>query len=142
MSIATKIDEQKENWLQRLAMLIQDIKRWSEERGVSTKQIEITLNDSCTGKYKAPALLIQEEAVRMLLEPIAMSTLNSEGVVDLYLMPSYDDLASIYFRDNQWHVHYMFSNTPTVATISDTPSIPFNQTSFNQVLDEMKRNAD
>ena len=35
----------------------------------------------------------------ILLEPVAPGT---EGVVDLYLMPGYDDIASLYHYSNRW----------------------------------------
>lgn len=102
----------------------------------------MTLNDSRLGKYKAPALLLQEDAIRVLLEPIARFAPGANGVVDLYLMPAYDDIASLYLSDSGWKLHYMFPETPTVATIRDTASKTLTKDSLREVLEEMKRNAD
>ncbi len=53
----------------------------------------------------------------MLLDPVARFTPSAVGVVDLYLMPAYDDIASLYLVVGEWRLHYMFAGTPTVATI-------------------------
>ena len=50
---------------------------------------------------------MQEGTVRIILEPIARSTPGAEGVVDLYLMPAYDDVATLFYEDG-WKLHYPF----------------------------------
>lgn len=134
-------DQLRDDWLHRLSVLIENIQNWAVAIGWTTRKIEVTLSDSELGKYKAPALLLQEDNLRVLLEPIARSAPGAEGVVDLYLMPAYDDIASLYFYDNAWHVHYMFPRTPTVATIRDAEAKPLSLDVLRDVLEAMKENA-
>ncbi len=50
---------------------------------------------------KRPALLMQEgPSAGLILEPIARSAPGADGVVDLYLLPAYDDIASLYFYND------------------------------------------
>ena len=63
----------KEAWLARLTDLVKNVRCWAETLGWATKQIELTRSDSQSGKYKVPALLLQDQDVRILLEPIARS---------------------------------------------------------------------
>jgi hypothetical protein len=56
-------------------------------------------------------------------------------------MPAYDDIASLYFYEADWHVHYMFPGTPTVATIRDSEARPLTMDSLREVLEEMKKHA-
>ncbi len=128
-------------WLARLNQLIRNVRAWAEGMDWATRQIDITLEDSRIGKYKAPALLLQQDVVKVLLEPIASNAPGTEGVVDLYLMPAYDDIASIYYYDGAWHVHYMFPGTPSEGDIRDAPAKLLTKESLQAVLDEMKRNA-
>jgi len=107
----------------------------------STRWIEKSMQDSEIGAYTAPALLMQKETLRILLEPVARTAPGADGVVDLYLMPAYDDMASLYHYDGGWQLHYMFPSEPTVATISDAQSSPLSKETFQAVLDEMKQNA-
>ena len=43
--------------------------------------------------FEIPALYLQKGPIRVLLDPVAYDVPGAEGVVDLYLMPTYDDLA-------------------------------------------------
>ena len=141
MSATSNLDRLRDKWLECLSDLMRRVQSWAAELDWSTRQIEVSLSDSELGKYKAPALLIQEDAIRVLLEPIARSAPGAEGVVDLYLMPAYDDIASLYFYEGDWHVHYMFPGTPTVATVRDAEARPLTMDSLREVLEEMKKNA-
>lgn len=134
-------DQLRDEWLTRLSDLIQTVRTWAGTLGWSTRQIEVTLTDSQIGKYKAPALLLQDDAIRILVEPIARSAPGTEGVVDLYLMPAYDDIASLYHYDHDWHVHYKFPGTPTEATLRDSEAKPLSQETLREVLEAMKQNA-
>lgn len=141
MATGSETDTVRDAWLRRLDDLVRNIRVWSEDLGWSTRVIEVQLNDSQLGKYKAPALLMQDDAVRLLLEPIARSAPGVKGVVDLYLMPSYDDVASLYFLDDSWRVHYPFDATTSQATISDDESPPLTKTLLSCVLTAMKKHA-
>jgi hypothetical protein len=124
-------------WLERLNDLVSSVETWAKEYGWATRRIEKTMKDSILGEYKAPALRIQEDFAQILLEPIARFTPGSEGVVDLYLMPSYDDVASIYFRDGTWNLHYMFTGTASVATLKDANPQAFDKEALHKVVSEM-----
>ncbi|NQU19732.1 MAG: hypothetical protein HQ567_00505 [Candidatus Nealsonbacteria bacterium] len=141
MSNTASPDQLQAEWLDRLSQFMQTVQGWAEARGWSTRQIEVTLEDSQIGKYEAPALLLQENATRVLLEPIARSAPGADGVVDLYLMPAYDDIASLYLYDDAWHVHYMFPGTESVGDIRDAEAKPLTDEALHEVLEEMRKNA-
>ena len=75
------------------------------------------MEDSDIGTYQAPALLLQQDTLRMLLEPIARTAPGADGVVDLYLMPAYDDIATLYFADGKWQLHYTFPDPREAPTL-------------------------
>ena len=89
----------KAGWLDGLAALVESVEGWARELGWSTRRIEKRLDDAEIGSYQAPALIMQEETTRALLDPIGRSTPGSDGVVDLYLMPAFDDVARFYHRE-------------------------------------------
>jgi hypothetical protein len=130
----------KKEWLDRLAALVGSVEGWAQEYGWSTRRIEKKMRDSQIGPYKAPALILQEETTRVLLEPIARSAPGAEGVVDLYRMPAYDDIASLYFSDGEWHVHYMSPGDPVAATPREAEPEPFSKETFRKVIGAMKEN--
>ena len=128
-------------WLTRLSGLINLIKGWAEELDWSTRRIEKKMKDSHLGKYEAPALMMQKDTTRVLLDPIARFAPGADGVVDLYLMPAYDDIASLYFVKGEWLVHYMFPGSSSVATIREAESMPLSKGAFSSVLNEMSKHA-
>jgi hypothetical protein len=135
------IDTIRDAWLSRLNGLVGEVEGWARELGWSTRRIEKKLEDHEIGLHKVPALLLQEETVRVLLDPIARSSPGAEGIVDLYLMPGFDDIASLYFLEDGWHLHYMFPGSPTVASIREADSMPLSKETFEAVLDAMLRHA-
>jgi hypothetical protein len=139
--VVPNADMLRDGWLRRLSDLLKQIEEWAVESGWSTRAIEKRMQDLEIGAYTAPALLMQQDTFRVLVEPIARAAPGAEGVVDLYLLPAYDDIASLYLDDGGWKLHYMFPGTPTVATIREANAEPLSKETFLAVLDEMKQNA-
>src|SRR5208283_5952327 len=96
----------REIWIDRVTALVAQVDQWAKEMGWSTRRLEKRLDDARIGKHRVPALLIRQDTCRALFEPIGRSTPGADGVVDLYLMPAYDDIASHYYYDSQWNLHY------------------------------------
>lgn len=131
----------QQEWEGRLSALISELDTWAQELGWSTRKIDKQLKDSLIGTHRVPALLMQEGTVRVFAEPIARSAPGADGVVDLYLMPAYDDIASLYFVNGDWQLHYMFPESQTVATIRDSEPKPLRKETLWEVLKAMKDNA-
>jgi hypothetical protein len=96
----------KAEWLSRLETLVTEVKTWAEVSGWRTRRIAKTINERRLGTYKAPVLLMEKDAVEVVLNPVARHVPGAGGAVDLYLAPAYDDIASLYFEDDRWVVHY------------------------------------
>ncbi len=131
----------RNEWLSRLSHLVESVQTWAKELGWATRRIEKQLEDSEIGNYRAPALLLQEETTRLLLDPIARSAPGADGIVDLYWMPAYDDIATLYFYDGTWHLHYLFPGTAAEATTGEAESRPLSKETFQEVLEAMRTNA-
>ncbi len=138
-------DAQKETvraeWLGRLSALVDDVQGWARELGWSTRRIDKRMEDSQIGAYEAPALVLQEDLTRALLEPIARSAPGTEGVVDLYLMPAYDDIATLFFYEGGWHLHYQAPATSPAAKVPETEAEPLSKETFRDILEQMKDHA-
>ncbi len=128
-------------WLESLTELVMVVKQWADEMGWATKQISKKISDAEIGEYKAPVLLFQKELIRIALEPISRSTPGGEAVVDLYLLPGYDDIASLYYYRDKWHLHYMQAGSPLVGNIREANAKLLTKLNLRKVLDEMMKNA-
>jgi hypothetical protein len=128
-------------WIDRVRALVSQVEKWAREMGWSTRRIEKGLEDLRIGKHRLPALLMQDETCRILLEPVGRTTPGAEGVVDLYLMPAYDDIASLYYYDDRWNLHYVFDDTKPTATVRETEPLPLSKETLKKVLSEMRQDA-
>jgi hypothetical protein len=128
-------------WLERLLDLVRTVDAWAKELGWATRIVEKPMEDSQIGRFKVPGLLMQEGVDRILLEPIGRSAPGAEGVVDLYLMPAYDDIATLYYYEGRWNLHSASSKTGAVETVREAPSKPLSKDTFREVLDEMRQHA-
>lgn len=97
----------RDECLKRLFDLTRLVRSWAEELDWSTRQIEKRMKDSRLGVYEAPALIMQKGTTRVLLDPVARFAPSSDGVVDLHLMPAYDDIVSLFVVAGEWHPYSM-----------------------------------
>ena len=138
---SSNVVAEQQAWLDRLDGLVTQIEVWAKELDWSTRRITKQMKDSEVGHYSAPALLLQKETTRLLLEPIARSVPGASGVVDLYLMPAYDDIASLCFSDGGWQLHDMSSEASAFETIRKAKPLRLSKTAFRKVVNEMTQNA-
>jgi hypothetical protein len=132
----------REAWIDRVTCLVVQVEQWAREMGWSTRRVEKTLDDARIGKHRVPALLMQQDTFRVLLEPIGRSTPGADGVVDLYLMPAYDDIASLYYYGNRWNVHYnTFRGTSAVVPVPKADAMSLSKETLEKVLAEMRQHA-
>lgn len=137
-----QIDAIKSMWLKRLSDLVSLIETWAKESDWSTRWIEKKLEDSEIGDYLAPALLLQKETARLILDPIGRLTVGgSDGVVDLYLMPGYDDIAKLFYLEDQWHLSFVFPGTSRNPKVLDAEPRPLTHELLDLVLEAMVKNA-
>jgi hypothetical protein len=131
----------RQEWLKKLSSLVAQVATWAHDLDWSTRVVEKSMEDAEIGNYSAPGLLLQWESVRLFLEPVARSVPGTDGIVELYLMPSYDDIAGLYYYGGRWNVHYVFDSDPAVATVREGEAKPLTKSTLSRVLDEMKAHA-
>jgi hypothetical protein len=84
---------------------------------------------------------MQEDLCRVLLEPLGRSSMGAEGIVDLYLMPAYDDIARLLYNGNQWYLHYLFPGGKPAAAVHEAESKPLSKETLAKVLVEMRQHG-
>ncbi len=135
----------RDEWTRAVTQLVADVETWSKAREWPTRRIEKRIDDPQIGEYVVPALLIQVDLVKLLLEPVARFVPGAAGLVDLYRLPEYDDVASVFRRDGGWQVHYTVTgeNVPAQMRAAD-PSLlaaqitqPFTADEFAKLVQMM-----
>jgi hypothetical protein len=131
----------RDDWNQILHELVHKIQEWLPKEEWSSKLIHKDMEDSRLGEYKAPALIMQREFTRIMVEPITRFAPGTDGVVDIYKMPAYDDIASLYRIDDEWKLHYAYRAQQTVAKIREGEGLDLNKENFLRVLNEISGHA-
>lgn len=131
----------RDAWIGLVTALVDQVETWAKEMDWSTRRVEKKIDDNWIGRHRVPALLMQAETCRILLEPVGRSAPGAEGVVDLYLMPAYDDIATLFHYENRWNLHYGSEPASNAADIREAPAIPLSKEALHGVLEEMKQHA-
>jgi len=136
------MSQQRDRFRTLVEGLVQQVGGWVGPHQWVTKPYPKKMRDSDRQVFEIPALFLQKGPVRVLLDPVAYDVPGVEAVVDLYLMPTYDDLASLYFERGDWMIHYPFPPNPMEThSVIETKALPFSEVTINQVLDSIAEHA-
>ena len=125
----------KAEWLDRLNPLVALVKSWGEASGWRTRQVTKPVAEPGLGRYEVPVLLMERGQVEVVLSPVARTAPGTGGVVDLYLMPAYDDVVSFYFEGDRWFIHHAFPPDPTAPrSVIEAERLPLDEGTINRVL--------
>ncbi|HEX4145715.1 MAG TPA: hypothetical protein VHY91_19570 [Pirellulales bacterium] len=130
------IPHRRDQFLSRVADLFQQVKEWAEPHGWTTRPYPKKMRDVDQKVYETSALFLSKGPTRLLLDPVTYDVPGAEGVVDLALMPTYDDAASLYFEDGAWVIHYAFpADSGKRRSAKEAARLSLSETTINQVLD-------
>ena len=136
------MSEQLEQFRRRVEELVARFEGEVDRREWVTRRYPKRLRDDARQVYEVPALYLQKGPTRLLLDPIGYDVPGAEGAADLYLMPTYDPTASVYFEDGQWLIHYAFPADPLVThPVVEAKALPLSAETINQVLDSIAEHA-
>ena len=85
-------------WLDCLNALTSLVKGWAEGASWRTRVVSNPIRDPGLGRYEVPLLLMERDAVQIALNPVSRYVTGADGAVDLYVVPAYDEVASLDFE--------------------------------------------
>jgi hypothetical protein len=130
------------HWQDRLRILMQAVKEWVERAGWRTRTIQKSINDRKLGNHKVPVLLMAKDAIELALNPVSPLVPGAEGAVDLYLVPAYDDIASLYFESGRWMIHYSFSSDSQESrSDTDGEALPLSEETIIRIMNSIASHA-
>ena len=139
---ATATSDRQNRFASLVEGLVKEVAACAEPHEWATKRYAKRMRNGNGEVFEIPALFLQKGPVRILLDPVAYDVPGAEAVVDLYLMPAYDDLASLYFQNDNWTIHYAFPPSPMQThSVIETKALPFSEATLNQVLDSIAEHA-
>ena len=127
-------------WLTALDGLFRDIRTWLDGEEWSFRSVTKNIDDSEAGRYPAPALLMQAGTDRLIADPSSRSRDELAGGVDLYIMPQYDDVATLDFLDGAWTILRRF-DPEEAGGLGRGPAVPLTRESLTDLLARMREHA-
>ena len=136
------MSDERDRFQKRVESLVEQVKGWVEPHEWVTKPYPKRMRDVDRQVFEIPALFLQKGPTRVLLDPVAYDVPGAEGVVDLYLMPTYDDMASLYFEGGRWVIRYAFPTDPMEThSVNETKALALSEDTINLVLDSITAHA-
>ena len=136
------MSEEREQFRRRVEDLVAQFETLVDTREWVTRRYPKRMRDTDGQVFELPSLYLQKGPTRLLLDPTGYAVPGAEGAVDLYQMPDYDPMATVFFEGGEWLIYYAFPPEP-METHSEveTQNFPISVESINKVLDSIAEHA-
>jgi hypothetical protein len=139
---ATGLPREVDDWLELLKGLVDNVEAWAEAAGWETRLTSRDVNEKGVVRYEVPVLVLDRDEIEVSLVPVARKVPGADGLVDFYIMPDFDNVASLYREEGQWFLHYIFHADPLEARSEvETERFPLDEASLNHVLNDIAAHA-
>lgn len=128
--------EKREAFRRLVEELVTRFETEVDRREWITRRYPKRLRDGNREIYEVPALFLQKGAVSVLLDPIGYDMPGADAAADLYLMPTYDPTAGVYFEEGRWML-YRLSPQGDVEGQAE----PLSAEVINQILNQIADHA-
>jgi hypothetical protein len=136
------MSEPREQFQRRIEELVARFEQDVDRDEWITRRYPKRLRDDDREIYEVPALRLQKGATNLLLDPVGYDVPGAEAAADLYLMPTYDPTASLYFEGGQWMLHYILPpDLIETHSVIESQALPLSAETINQVLDSIAEHA-
>jgi hypothetical protein len=97
-------EQVRDEWVEAVEKLITEAEGWARRREWTTKRDAKRVEEDRLGPYTVPRLLVHAVFGRFVLDPVCRFVPGAEGLVDFYVMPSWDSLTIVRDR-GLWYLH-------------------------------------
>ncbi len=103
---------------------------------------EKRMRDETGGVYSVQSLTVFMGPMRLLLDPIGYDVPDCDGAIDLYLLPPYDPVATLYLEHGEWFIHSADSTAPeSITRPTDWERSVLTKTSIIALLESIAKDA-
>jgi hypothetical protein len=139
---ATDLPQEVDDWLELLKGLVDNVKAWAAAAGWETRLTGRDVNEKGGVRYEVPVLVLDRDEVEVSLVPVARKVPGSDGLVNFYLMPDFEDVANLYREEGQWFFRDALHPDPKEThSVIETEGLLLDEASLNRVLEDIAAHA-
>jgi hypothetical protein len=101
----------RDEWVDAVEHLVAEAEQWAQRQDWAVRREAKAIREDRLGQYVVPRLLIHATTGRLLLDPVARYVPGARGIVDFYVLPSYD-AAMISRTEQGWQLHPIKPDDP------------------------------
>jgi hypothetical protein len=113
------MSEKSDEFAKQVETVVRDFEASLSERDWSMRRDPKRMRDETRNVFSVLSLTLINGPVRLLLDPNGYDIPGADGVIDLYLLPPYDPVATLYLEDGEWFIHSPF---PAALDAIDNPT--------------------
>ena len=128
------------DWLDRLDELLMSVQEWSATSGWHGRLTGKHIAESGLSRYEVPVLVLSRDDAEVSLVPVARKVPGADVLVNIFRMPAYDLVASLFQEEAQWFILYAFTpDSAEARVVIEATRLPLKEGSFNRVLDDIAK---
>jgi hypothetical protein len=113
------MSEKSDEFAKQVETVVRDFEASLSEREWSMRRDPKRMRDETGNVFSVLSLTLINGPVRLLLDPNGYDIPGADGVMDLYLLPPYDPVATLYLEDGEWFIQSPF---PAAFGAIDNPT--------------------
>jgi hypothetical protein len=102
------MSEKSDEFSRQVETVVRDFEASLSGRDWSMRRDQKRMRDETGNVYSVLSLTLINGPVRLLLDPNGYDIPGADGVMDLYLLPPYDPVATLYLEDGEWSIQSPF----------------------------------
>jgi hypothetical protein len=99
------MSEKSTNFAKTVDIVIRQFEEVLSEMKHLCRRDEKRMRDETGSVYSVESLTIFMGPMRLLLDPSGYDLPGCDGAIDLYLLPPYDPVATLYLENGKWFLH-------------------------------------
>ena len=113
------MSDKSDVFAKQVETVVSDFEASLSGRDWSMRRDPKRMRDEAGNIFTVQSLTLIKGPVRLLLDPNGYDIPGADGVMDLYLLPPYDPVATLYLEGGKWFIHSPF---PTALDAIDDPA--------------------
>jgi hypothetical protein len=113
------MSDKSDAFAKQVESVVSDFEASLSGRDWSMRRDPKRMRDEIGNVFTVQSLTLIKGPVRLLLDANGYDIPGADGVMDLYLLPPYDPVATLYLENGQWFIHSPF---PAALGAIDNPT--------------------